>query len=418
MDRIFTGRFYYRGKFDEIEVAVSNGKIERIGKALSGAPKTKLWKPVIPAGFDTHVHFREPGESESEDYSTGSMAAVYGGTTTVLDMPNNLIPIRDYERFRNKLAIASGKSFCDFGLYSLFDGRNLSIVDRDSCGLKVFMGGSTNSLPLSDENDSLDLLKDYGKPVVFHGESASCLQRHMLAEPKNLKDHDLSRPEECEMESARVLARHSFRMPVLTHVSSPGTLDLLPSDFATEVTPHHILLNNDMDLGSYGKCNPPLRTRKTQESLLQAFLDGRINTVSSDHAPHTEERKGDFQYAASGIIGVETRIPLLLGLVAKKILPLDLMIRTSCSNPAKKFSIRKGMIEEGYYADFLSFDLSEMKRINPEKLHSKNSFTPFSDHEAVFPSTVIIRGEFALQDGEIIEDPAGAFTSDLLRESL
>ncbi|MFG1449178.1 MAG: dihydroorotase [Thermoplasmataceae archaeon] len=417
MDRIFTGRFYFRGKFDELDVAVSDGKIQRIGKSLTGAPKTKLWKPAIPSGFDSHVHFREPGESESEDYRTGSMSAVYGGTTTVLDMPNNLIPIRDYERFRNKLAIASGKSFCDFGLYSLFDGRNLPVIDRDSCGLKIFLGGSTNSLPISDESDSLLLLKDYEKPVVFHGESASCLSRHLLAEVKNLKEHDLSRPEECEMESANLLAKHSFRSPVMTHISSPKTLDLLPADFATETTPHHLLLNNDMDLGPYGKCNPPLRTRQTQEALLQAFLDGRIHAVSSDHAPHPEERKGEFQYASSGIIGVETRIPLLLGLVAKKILPLDIMIRTSSSNPAKKFGLKKGMIEEGYYADFMTFDLSEIKRIKPEKLHSKNSITPFSGFEAVFPSSVILRGEFALQDGEIIEDPTGAFTSDLIREN-
>lgn len=414
MDVIYSGRFYFRGEFQELEIGIGNGRIEKIGKSLSGAQKKKIWKAVIPSGFDTHVHFRDPGESESEDFSTGSQSALFGGTTTILDMPNNLIPIKDYERYRNKLSLAQGKSHCDFGIFSLFDGQNLDIIDQDSCGLKIFLGGSTNSIPISGSGNALKLLSGYRKPVVFHGEDAGCLLRHAMPEVKNLKDHDRLRPEECEVASSETISSSPCPNPVMTHISTPKSLEKLSSRVFKEVTPHHIMLNNDMELGSYGKCNPPLRSRETQEKLLQYFLDGKIDCLSSDHAPHTEEKKGEFQFASSGIIGVETRVPIMLALVSSKILPLDLFLKTCSENPARKYGIKKGLIEEGYFADFMSYDPSGMKRINQERLHSKNPITPFNNFNAIFPENVYLRGVEVIEGGELIDDPAGMSTSDLM----
>lgn len=414
MDLIYSGRFYFRGEFQELEIGIGNGKIEKIGKSLSGAQKKKIWKAIIPSGFDTHVHFRDPGESESEDFSSGSQAALFGGTTTILDMPNNLIPIKDYERYRNKLSLALGRSHCDFGIFSLFDGQNIDIIDEDSCGLKVFLGGSTNSIPISGSENTLKPLSGYRKPVVFHGEDAGCLLRHAIPEVKNLKDHDRMRPEECEVASVEIISSSPSPNPVMTHISTTKSLEKLSPKVFKEVTPHHIMLNNDMELGSYGKCNPPLRSRETQEKLLQYFLDGKIDCISSDHAPHTEEKKGEFQFASSGIIGVETRVPIMLGLVSSKILPLNLLIKTCSENPARKYGVKKGLIEEGYYADFITYDPSNVKRINQERLHSKNTITPFNNFNAVFPESVYLRGVEVIEGGELIDDPAGKSTSDLI----
>lgn len=415
MDIIYSGRFYFRGEFQELEIGIAGGRIEKIGKTLTGSQKKKIWKAVIPSGFDTHVHFREPGESESEDFSSGSQAALFGGTTTILDMPNNLIPIKDYERYRNKLSLAHGRSHCDFGIFSLFDGQNMDIIDSDSCGLKIFLGGSTNSIPILGSENTLKALSGYKKPVVFHGEDAGCLARHAIPEVKNLKDHDRARPEECELASVHTIGSAPISKPVMTHISSPRSLELLPSSVFREVTPHHIMLNNDMELGSYGKCNPPLRTRESQEKLFQSFLDGRINCLSSDHAPHTEEKKGEFQFASSGIIGVETRLPLMLALVSSRILPLQTMLKVCSEEPARQYGVKKGLIEEGYFADFISYDPSDMKKINQERLHSKNPITPFNGFNAVFPENVYLRGELVVEGHEIINDPTGDSISDISR---
>ena len=169
-DTILVGKFYFQGQFRELEVGIRNGRIEKIGKDLKGGIRKELEGAIFPAGTDTHVHFRDPGETQKEDFSTGTISAAFGGTTTIFDMPNNKTPVLDYVAFDNKLHAVQRKAYVDFGLYSMFTGKNSQIIDKRSSSIKIFLGGSTNSLPVDDFPDKeLKGLRELGKPVVFHG---------------------------------------------------------------------------------------------------------------------------------------------------------------------------------------------------------------------------------------------------------
>ena len=197
------------------------------------------------------------------------------------------------------------------------------------------------------------------------------------------------------------------------HISTPDSLEILQGKVKGEVTPHNLLLNVDSESGTWGKVNPPLRSRETQEKNLQAYLNGKFDLLSSDHAPHTEHDKEEFPQAASGIIGVETRIPLLLALVQKKVLSFEVFYNTAIKNPAEYMGISKGKLEVGYFADFFSFKPSNIKKLNQERLHSKTPVSPFNEFPVVFPDDVTLRGEFLIESGELVEDRIGRHVDDL-----
>ena len=413
-DVAISGKFYYGGKFTELTVGVTGGIITEIKKNLKAQLHYTVEGGIFPGATDTHVHFRDPGETQKEDFRTGSAAAVYGGTTTVLDMPNNTRPIADYGAFHDKKAAIKGRSYCDYGFYSLFTGNNADVLSKESIGLKIFLGGSTNSTGLNGiPKDQIDKIRAGKFPLVFHAESEECLGRNRR-DVFSLPDHDLARPAECERQAVDYVASLDYPDRTVTHLSDFSSLSGHNSrKFKVEVTPHHLLLNESMDLGAKGKVNPPLRSKDTQLKLLQAYIDGAFDVVSSDHAPHTEADKEEFQFAKSGIIGVETRVALLLALVRKGALPMNVFCRTAIENPASNFGIRKGKVELGYAADFFSARLSDMGKVNENRLHSKNSFSPFDGFDAIFPESVFIRGSPVLEQGEIISDRQGSYLQDV-----
>lgn len=414
LDIIYTGRFYFRGNFKDLEIGVRDGVVVDIGKALTGASRKSLEGAILPAGTDIHVHFRDPGETDKEDFSTGSISALFGGTTTVFDMPNNRIPVTDYAVFDDKLAAVSSRSYCDFGLYSLYNGKNADLLSQRSNAIKIFLGGSTNAVATENiPSNDMEKLNSMGIPVVFHGEDATCISGHQLQEEHSLKEHDLARPEECEVQSASVINGLSLKKKIMAHISTPLSIEKLSEGTVKEVTPHHLLLNEDMNLGSWGKVNPPLRQRKTQEALIAQYVKGRFDVLSSDHAPHTEHDKEEFFQAASGIIGVETRLPLMLYLVQNKIIDLKVIYDTGIRNPASIMGIKKGLIEPGYMADFMVVKFSDVRKINQDRLHSKTPITPFHGFNAIFPHTVIMRGEAVIEGGELVEDRRGRFVGSL-----
>ncbi|OWP55837.1 MAG: dihydroorotase [Thermoplasmatales archaeon B_DKE] len=408
-DLVISGRFYYQGKFQELMVGIRSGNIAEIRKTITGDKVLKIDGGIMPASTDTHVHFRDPGETEKEDFSTGSMSAIYGGTTTVMDMPNNIIPITDYERFDNKLSGIRGKSYCDYGLYSLYNGSNAALLSKKSIGIKIYLGGSTNTNGVSVRDEDIKTLNGMRIPVVFHAEDQKCLAQNHF-EARNLREHNLSRPSICESLAIGTAMEYNLDKSVITHISDYNSIAATPGKkIVYEATPHHILLNDELDIGPDGKVNPPLRSREIQQNLLQHYLSGDIDIISSDHAPHTAQDKEEFQYAKSGIIGVETRVPLLLGLVSKHVLDLDLFYRTAIQNPASLFGLKKGVIDIGYRADFIAYRPSNMRRVNPERLHSKYSLSPFGGFDAIFPDSVIMGGNMVLDKGEIIENRLGNF---------
>jgi dihydroorotase len=412
-DLTLSGKFYYQGRYQDLNLIITEGKIQGIRKFIKGR-KVELEGAIFPAGTDTHVHFRDPGETQKEDFSSGTMSAAYGGTTTVLDMPNNIIPVDNYQSYERKLEAIRGRSFVDFGLYSMFTGTNADIIHPDSWALKIYMGGSTNTTGMENlDEKAIKSISELHKPVVFHAEDQHCLDISRR-ESFTLKDHNMSRPSQCEATAFMNLSKLIIERKIAAHVSDSSNLKFLTGNgIYAEITPHHMVLNDEMDLGSYGKVNPPLREPSVQRANLESYLSGKYHIVSSDHAPHTPEEKEEFEYAKSGIIGVETRIPILLGLVSKKILSPDVFYRTAILNPAKLFNINKGEIKEGSYADFFNVRFSSMHRLDQSRLHSKNWETPFNGMDVVFPENVMMRGDMIIENGEIVYGRTGKYLNDL-----
>jgi len=405
---VISGTFYYQGSFRQLEIEITAGKISRIMKAIGKGRSTNIPGAIFPGSVDPHVHFRDPGETSKEDFRSGSIAAVYGGTTAVIDMPNNVIPVDNFSAYMDKLAIVRRKTYVDFGLASLFTGANTSIIHRESALIKIFMGGSTNSVPVgSIPSKEIDALKEIKVPKVFHLEDGACLSEHAGRED-SLEDHDLHRPLVCEQKAFSAVKELDIGRKIAAHCSSYSG-DMKEGFDSLEVTPHHLLLNNAMRLGSEGKVNPPLRSRDVQEEVLRAYVSGKYDFVGSDHAPHTDEDKEEFDSAKSGIIGVETRLPLMAALVNKKILSIETFVRTNFENAANVYGISKGKIEVGFDADFVAFDLSRIKRLNDNHLHSKRTVSPFNGFDVVFPSDVFIRGRKVIENYELIDDRNGNY---------
>jgi dihydroorotase len=403
-----SGLFYYQGDFRRLEVEITDGKISHISKALVGTKMTSLSGAIVPGSVDPHVHFRDPGETWKEDFHTGSMAAAFGGTTAVIDMPNNRIPVDNYSTYMDKLGIVRNKSYVDFGLASMFTGSNSNILHKESALIKIFMGGSTNSVEVSEiSTKEAEALKQFRVPKVFHLEDGRCLADH-AGEESSLLDHDMRRPVECEQKAFSAVGGMDLGRKIAAHCSSYS--DGMEKGFDyLEVTPHHLLLNAGMKLGSEGKVNPPLRPRDIQEKVLDSYIKGKFSFVGSDHAPHSDEDKEEFNQAKSGIIGVETRLPLMAALVAKKVLSMETFIKTNIVNASEAYGIKKGKIEIGYDADFIAIDFSSMKRLNENRLHSKRTVSPFNGFDVVFPSDVYIRGRKVIENYELIDDPSGRY---------
>lgn len=401
MTDYFRGKFFIDGEFKERYVEVENGKIKSISIEKGNGKVKALEGLVLPAGVDIHVHFRDPGEESKEDFYSGSKSAIYGGTSTVADMPNNIKPINSQEVFNEKLKAITGRSFADFALYQLPIGKEI----QGAIGQKIFMGKSTGGII----SDVTKIINDE-RVKVFHAENQLCLDKYKI-DDKDLKSHDNSRPLECEIEAVESISGLWLNNVLIAHATSRTVAEVANSfGFKVEVTPHHLLLNREMKLGPLGKVNPPLRKRIIQEDLLNYLSKGLVHVVSSDHAPHTLEEKEVFESAPSGMPGVETRLPLILMLSKRGIISLDYAVKLLSTNPAQTLGISKGKIAPGYDADFIITDLEE-EPIKNENLHYKCGWTTFEGFNGIFPNDLILRGEEIMVEREIVEQPRGEFLS-------
>lgn len=413
LDLVVEGRLLLGGEIQDAAIGIENGMISRVARHVPGDERICISNGIIiPAFVDSHVHMREPGGEKKEDFRTGTTAAVFGGVTTVLDMPNTNPPTLNLSGFEAKHELARAKSLCDFGLYMGVQGNSQpSDIPDSAVGYKLYLGATTGPLLVRDMETiarTVSMAAQNGVPVALHGEDQDVLEREGRR-PEDLKDHARLRPPEAEVRAIGKLLSMDTRWLHLCHLSSKEGLDALGEWKGTvEVTPHHLLLDNtvSLEVESYGKVNPPLRHRSHRIALWEAVLSGRIDTMGSDHAPHTEvEKDDDFSLAPSGLPGVETMGPLMLAQVAKKRLPLPRLVELLAANPAGRFGLAKGEIREGMDADLQVVDIRTLKKIDPGNLHSRCGWTPYEGMEAVFPTMVICRGEVAVEDGELAVRP-------------
>ncbi len=406
---VIKGRVLMGNEAQTICIGIVDGKITVMGKDLDGDEFLDYSKYLImPGGIDIHTHMRDPGFTDKEDFNTGTMAAAFGGTTTILDMPNTKPMVTTTQQLKDKLDIIEKKANVDYGLYaSLTPDSNIKELKELAVGFKLFMAETTSAIPIS-EDEIRDVLVDPeldGQVVSVHAESP---ERFRDIEVTDLTTHDDSRPASAEVVAVDTITQ--MKTSAIMHFAHLTDLMSFEKAFgySNEITPHHMLLSTSNVHGTKGKVNPPLRNIREQASLFTAFVKAQVGIVASDHAPHTVgEKILPFGEAPSGLPGVETRLPMMLALVQSEQVSLGLVQATCCHNPAKLFSLPKGQIDVGFDADLSIFDMNKTTKIEGDKLHSKCGWTPFEGYNAIFPEHVFLGGEEIISDGELVRKGKG-----------
>lgn len=366
---------------------------------------------VLPGLIDAHVHLRDPGATHKEDFFTGTCAALAGGITTVLDMPNNNPPTTTVKALREKEAIAKEKAVCDHDFHFGAAKDNFDeILKANPRSLKLYMGSSTGDL-LTDKMEEIEKhFKNFPekKPVCIHAEDEERIKwMKSKYELKDARIHGVIRDELAALvaiEKALNVLEHYPRKIHFCHVTSGKEVALIRSrnwaSASCETTPHHLFLSEKVieKLGNYAKVNPPLRSEKSRRELWRE-LDS-VDVIASDHAPHTiAEKQREYDEAPAGMPGLETTLPLLLNAVNEKKLKIERVVEMCCANPARVFKMKdKGEIAAGKHADFTLVNLKKTQKLTGEKLFTKCGWTPFEGMQVKGRvEKVILRGELAYE---------------------
>ena len=401
------------------DIGVIGGRIAAVG-ALTGAKAAETFEAkglhVLPGVIDTQCHFREPGNEHKEDLESGSRAAVLGGVTAIFEMPNTNPPTITRQALEDKLARAANRMHCDYAFYVGASPANvgaLAMLERlpGVAGVKAFLGSSTGTLLLDQEQDILASLKAGNRRMAVHSEDEARLnERKPLRVPGDPRSHPVWRDAEAaRMSTERVLrlARAAGRRIHVLHVTTADELPLLAAarDVASvETTPQHLTLAAPEcyeRLGTYAQMNPPIRDAVHREALWKAVSEGLIDVIGSDHAPHArEEKEKAYPDTPSGMPGVQTLVTLLLDHVNAGRMSLERFVDLTSAGAARIFSIAgKGRIALGYDADFTIVDLKAKKKIENSWIASKCGWTPFDGMETTgWALATIIRGQTVVRD--------------------
>lgn len=417
-------------------VAIQDGKIVAMaaGDGLPPARETIEGggRYLLPGVIDGHVHFREPGLTHKEDFETGSRAAVRGGVTTVIDMPNTLPPVETAAVLREKAKLLARRSLVDYGLISVITDRNLDrieeLAEAGAIAYKIFLGPTTGNLPSPDDGQIVAAL---GKiaftrlPIGVHAENpqiiAAATARLKAAGRTDPIAHAESRPALAEAESIQRMiffARATGARLHIFHMSSKEGVELVRRakaeglEVTAETCPHYLLLTAaDMArLGPSAKINPPLRGPDDIEALWEGLRDGTVDFVATDHAPHTLEEKTRpvIWENASGASSIQFFLPLMLEQVARGRLTLADLVRFMAEAPARMYRLypRKGAIAVGSDADLALVDLERRDTVRSSDMESKVKLTPFDGMECRgWPLLTLLRGQVVMRDGKVVGTP-------------
>ncbi|QLD89377.1 dihydroorotase [Natronomonas salina] len=416
------------------DVRIDGETIAEVGEGLEtdGDVLEADGKRLLPGMIDAHVHFREPGFSHKETWTTGSRSAAAGGVTTVFDQPNTDPPTVDAPSFDEKAELAAA-SAVDYGINGgvTEDWNPDELLSKPLAALgEVFLADSTGDMGIEADlfEEAVERATDAGVTVTVHAEDADLFDESVLprsTEDASEEDTDSRAARErddadawsayrtAEAEAAAVERACSVAEEVgaeihVAHTSTPEGVDrATEAGMTCEVTPHHLFLSREDldDLGTLGRMNPPLRSEERREALFERLVDGTVDVVATDHAPHTrDEKDAGIWEAPSGVPGVETALPLLLEEARRGAIGYERVRDVTAANVAEIFDLpRKGRIEEGRDADLVLVDPEERVQIRGEKLHSKCGWTPFEGRQAVFPELTMVRGTVVYHDGAFAE---------------
>ncbi len=409
------------------DVGVIGGRVAALGdlsRASAGQVVDCTGLHILPGVMDTQVHFREPGATHKEDLESGSLAAVMGGVTAVFEMPNTNPLTTTAEALAQKVKLGTHRMHCDFAFWVGGTHENVNdIPDLErlpgSAGIKVFMGSSTGSLLVADDEGVGRILAKTRRRAAFHSEDEFRLEeRKHFRVNGDASSHPIWRDEiaalQCTQRLVRIAREQGAAIHVL-HISTAEEIDFLKDhkDIASiEVTPHHLTLSADdyAHLGTKLQMNPPVRDKRHRDHLWWGLSQGIADIFGSDHAPHTlEEKAKAYPDSPSGMTGVQTLVPLMLDHVNAGRMSLVRFVDMTSAGPARLFQMAgKGRIAVGYDADFTVVDMKRRETIRDSWIASKSNWTPHDGRVVTgWPVGTVVRGTRVMWEGELIGPSRG-----------
>jgi len=410
------------------DVGVRGGKFVAVGdlsQASAGEVIDARGLAVLPGVIDSQVHFREPGLEWKEDLESGARAAVLGGVVAVFEMPNTEPTTTDADALADKLARAKGRMHCDHAFYvggTHENARWLGELERlpGCCGVKVFMGASTGSLLVPDDEGVAAILANINRRGTFHSEDEFRLaERRPLARTGDWTSHVEVRDATSAIQSTRRLVNLAKGLGKRIHVLHVTTAEEIAfladhKDVASvEVTPQHLTLTAPEAyerLKGFAQMNPPIRDAHHQAALWRGVEMGVADVLGSDHAPHTREEKArPYPASPSGMPGVQTLVTVMLTHVAEGRLSLERFVDLTSHGPQRIFGLAdKGRMAEGFDADLTLVDLAARPSIRHEDMATRSGWTPFDGFQAKgAPVMTIIRGQAVMRDGAVVAEGLG-----------
>jgi dihydroorotase len=418
----------------EASIAIKDGRVLAIGAADAMPPATETFDAkglhILPGAIDVHVHFRDPGYPHKEDWESGTAAAAFGGVTTVFDMPNTIPPTGTADILAAKHKIAASKAHVDFGLYGLLGDDTIeavpALVEGGVIGFKCYMGNTFGKIPSPSTGamlEAFEVVAPTGKRISLHAETNDIMERRqkrlMAAGIHDQFAHLAARPAVVAVEAvsrAAILAEWTGARIHVLHMSSAEELRPLREakargvDITGETCPHYLLLSTD----DYDRVpgviavNPPVREARNQAPLWAALLDGSIDMIATDHAPHTPEEKtrNDIWTVDCGFPGVETQMPLMLNEVNAGRMSICDYVRMSSYNPARIWGLypRKGSLQPGADADITMVDLSRDHVIRDAEIQSRSKISPWDGRKIKgLPVHTLVRGRFVMKDRRLAD---------------
>lgn len=430
-DRIFKGGIVVNQDGQgQRDIGVRTGQIAAIGdlsRASGGEVIDCKGLHILPGVIDSQVHFREPGLDHKEDLETGSRAAVMGGVTAVFEMPNTDPQTTTPEALADKVKRGTHRMHCDFAFWvggTHENAKDVAELERlpGTPGIKVFMGSSTGSLLVEDDEGVAAILRNTRRRSAFHSEDEMMLrERRDLRVENDPRSHPVWRSPEVALRCTERLVRIAHETKARIHVLHITTAEEIlflakHKDVATcEITPHHLsLVAPDCyeRLGSYAQMNPPVREVHHQAGLWYGIREGITDVLGSDHAPHTRAEKDKvYPNTPSGMTGVQTLVPLMLDHVNAGKLTLERFVDLTSAGPQRIFNIaNKGRIAVGYDADLTIVDMKRKETIRNEWIASKCGWTPYDGVSVQgWPIGTIVRGRKVMWDGALVESAQGEF---------
>jgi len=387
---------------------------------------------LIPGVIDEHVHFREPGMTNKGDIYSESRAAIAGGVTSFMEMPNTIPQTTTIEELERKFEIASKKSYCNYSFYIGATNTNLKeilkINPENICGVKVFLGSSTGGMLIDDKQALAAIFKVINIPIVAHCEDETIIKANItkyynqFGENIPFSYHPLIRSEEaCYASSAMAVElaeKFSAKLHIL-HLSTERELSLLRNDIPLEnkkitgeVCVQHLWFDDSLYnmLNWKIKCNPAIKTLKDRDFLRNAIINNKIDIIATDHAPHTFEEKNQTYFnSPSGIPLIQHSLPAMLELAEQGIFTKENIVEKMCHAPAKLFKINKrGFIREDYYADLVLIKKDEIQAVSDNSTLYKCKWSPFEGE--IFANRIthtFINGNLIYEDGRINDFVSG-----------